>query len=339
MKDHIQKIRNSQHLTRQEIEVVLHEIMSGEAQHEDIADFLLALNQKGPTVEEITGAAKLLQQFYHEVKTSQQVVLDTCGTGGDKKHTFNISTISALVVAGAGVVVAKHGNRSVSSKCGSADILEALGVRLDLDPKSLSRCLDEIGIAFLFAQKLHPAMKHVAAVRKALGVRTIFNILGPLINPAKATHQIVGVYSRDLVRPIAQVLQNLGLKKALVVHGSDGLDEITTTGITHISEFNGLGEIISYQINPEELGIPLAMEQDLKGGEMVEENVGITQGILSGAKGPKRDIVVLNAAYAFYTADRVKDIKEGIALAEESIDQGQAAKKLEMLKRFTQQNA
>jgi anthranilate phosphoribosyltransferase len=335
MKDYIQKIENQQHLTRREIEAVMHEIMSGKAQQEDIAGFLTALNEKGPTVEEITGAARLLQQFYREVKTDHQVVLDTCGTGGDQKHTFNISTIAALVVAGAGVVVAKHGNRSVSSTCGSADILEALGVCLDLDQGSLGRCLDEVGIAFLFAQKLHPAMKHVAPVRKALGVRTIFNILGPLINPAKATHQMVGVYSRDLVGPIARVLQNLDIKKALVVHGSDGLDEITTTGITHISEFKGRGEIVSYHIDPQELGIPLAKEPDLKGGDL-QKNVRISLGILAGDQGPKRDIVVLNAAYAFYAADRVQDIKEGMALARESIDQGLAAGKLEALKRFTQ---
>ncbi|MCK5581032.1 MAG: anthranilate phosphoribosyltransferase [Candidatus Omnitrophica bacterium] len=333
MKKYIEKIKNNENLVQEEIEEVMQFIMSGDAMHEAIKEFLEALNKKGPAIDEITGAAKILRQFLIPVDTQHEVVLDTCGTGGDSKNTFNISTVAALVVAGAGVVVAKHGNRSVSSKCGSADILEALGVNLNVEHQQLSQCLDEVGIAFLFAQKLHPAMKNVAAARKELGVKTIFNVLGPLINPARATHQMMGVYSRDLVEPIANVLKNLGIKKALVVHGNDGLDEVTTTGKTFVSEFNGT-DVVSYDIDPQELGIPLAKEQDLKGGDL-QKNIEIVNMILGGEKGPKRDIVVLNAAYALYTAEKVKTIDEGIKMANESIDSGKAKKKLEALKKFT----
>jgi anthranilate phosphoribosyltransferase len=274
-----------------------------------------------------------MRQFVVGVKTKHEVVLDTCGTGGDHKGTFNISTLSALVVAGAGVAVAKHGNRSVSSVCGSADLLEALGVNLNLDDAKLGQCLDEIGIAFLFAQNLHPAMKNVAPVRKSLGVKTIFNILGPLTNPAHATHQVMGVYNRDLVEPMAEVLKNLGLKRALVVHGNDGLDEITITDKTFVSEFNGV-DVVSYDIDPEELGIARATHEDLAVVE-IEDNVCIALEILKGDKGPRRDIVVINAAYALYTAQKVKTIADGLAAAQESIDSGKALAKLEQLKEFS----
>ena len=334
MKEYIEKLKRKEDLTSQEIETVMANIMSGEAPDQLVADLLLALNLKGPTVDEITGAARLLQKFYLPVQTKHPLVLDTCGTGGDKKHTFNISTITAFVVAGAGVVVAKHGNRSVSSKCGSADLLEALGVNLDIDHSRLGPCLDETGIVFLFAQKLHPAMKNVAPVRKALGVETIFNILGPLINPARATHQLMGVYSRDLVHPLAHVLKNLGLKKALVVHGSDGLDEVTTTGMTSVSEWNG-ESVVSYEISPRDLGIPLAKEDALQGGDL-KTNLYIAKEILDGVKGPRRDIVVLNAAYALYAAEHVKDIRDGIRLSEQALDCGEAKAKLEALVTFTQ---
>ena len=311
-------------------------IVDGKAANQEIADFLLALNAKGPTVEEITGAAKFLRSFAISVQTKHRVVLDTCGTGGDRKDTFNISTVAALVVAGAGVVVAKHGNRSITSRCGSACILEALGVNLNVEEKRLGTCLDEIGIAFLFAQRLHPAMKRVAAVRKELGVQTLFNLLGPLLNPARATHQMMGVNHRDLVEPMAQVLKNLGLKRGLVVHGSDGLDEITTTAKSFVSEFAD-GQVRSYTIEPREVGIPLAKENDLKGGGL-PENRKIVKAILQGQPGPKRDIVVLNSAYALYTVERVKNIKEGIVLAEQSIDSGNAQKKLDSLISYTQQS-
>lgn len=336
MKSYTEKLRDKENLTETEIQDIMRQIMSGEAAKEDMAEFLLALRQKGPTIEEITAAAKIMRQFVVGVHSRQKIILDTCGTGGDKKNTFNISTIAAFVVAGAGVVVAKHGNRSVSSRCGSADVLEALGINLAVGEDRLAECLDKVGIGFLFAQKLHPAMKHVAPVRKELGVETIFNILGPLTNPAKATHQIMGVYSRDLVEPLAHVLRNLGLKRALVVHGNDGLDEITTTDITFMSEYNGT-EVISYDIDPQELGFKRTKASDLEGGD-VKKNVKIFEDILSGALGPKRDIVVLNAAYAIYTAQRAPTIPRAIDLAKDSIASGKAKKKLGELRRFTNQS-
>lgn len=333
MNNVIDKLNCGDHLTHQEIEWVMHGIMRGEIEPELVGAFLLALRTKGPTVDEITGAAKVMRKFVLPVKTHHERLLDTCGTGGDKKGTFNISTLVALVVAAAGVPVAKHGNRSVSSTCGSADILEGLGVKLNLDETQLGACLDEVGIAFLFAQRLHPAMKNVAPVRKALGVETIFNVLGPLTNPASATHQMVGVYNRDLVEPLAEVLQNLGLKRAIVVHGSDGLDEITTTGRSFISEFNGDG-IISYDIFPEELGFAPGRSEDLMGGSL-DVNLQICVDILDGKLGPKADIVVINAAYALYTGEQVMQITEGVDLAREVLASGSARKKLEELKAFT----
>jgi len=333
VREYIQKLVHKENLTSKEIEDVLYSIMSGGAVEEDIKEFLIVLNEKGPTVDEITGAAQLLRKFSLEVKTKTKNLLDTCGTGGDGKHTFNISTVAALVAAAAGATIAKHGNRSVSSKCGSADILEGLGVNIALDAKRIGECIDKIGIGFLFAQKLHPAMKNVAAARKALGVKTIFNILGPLINPARATHQLMGVYSRELVEPIANVLGNLGAKRALVVHGADGLDEVTTTGKTFVAEFNGK-EVISYDIDPQELGIPQANEDDLKGGDL-QENIAIVNDILDGVEGPKRDVVVINAAYALYAAEKVESIEEGIQLSHEAINTGKARDKLEELIEFT----
>jgi anthranilate phosphoribosyltransferase len=337
IEQYILKLRQRENLSEEEISHLMQMIMSGKVAHEDIATILLALREKGPTVEEITGAARIMRQFVLKVKTKYKTVLDTCGTGGDRRNTFNISTVTALVVAGAGVAVAKHGNRSVSSKCGSADLLEALGVNLNIEEKHLSECLDEVGIAFLFAQRLHPAMKNVAAVRKELKVETIFNVLGPLTNPASATHQVVGVYNRDLIEPLAHVLKNLGLKRAMVVHGSDGLDEITTTGLTFISEFKGK-DIITYDISPEELGIEKAKPADLEGGDLAQ-NMKIVDGILNGESGPKRDIVALNAAFALYTCEKVKTIEEGLKLALYSIDSGAAFKKLAKLKEFTNRSS
>ena len=333
MKEYIAKIKNGQNLSQQEIQGCMREIMSGEAAYQDIAAFLLALREKGPTVDEITGAAQIMRQFVLPVVSKHKVILDTCGTGGDKKNTFNISTVTALVVAGAGVVVAKHGNRSVTSKCGSACVLEGLGVNVMIDEKKMKECLDEVGIAFLFAQRLHPAMKNVAPVRKELKVETIFNILGPLTNPANATHQIIGVYSRDLTQPLAYVLKNLGLKRAMVVHGDDGLDEITTTGKTYISEYNGK-DVVSYDIDPQELNFDLAKLQDLEGGDL-NKNMQIVIEILSGQRSAKRDIVLLNSAYALYISEKAKDITQGIRMAEESIDSGKALSKLNQLKDWT----
>ena len=324
-------------MTQDEVSFVMKEIMSGAASKDDIANFLILLQEKGPSVEEITGAALIMREFVIPIKSRHKNILDTCGTGGDKKNTFNISTLSAIVVAGAGAVVAKHGNRSVSSRCGSADILEALGVNIGVEEAHMKECLDEVGLAFLFAQKLHPAMKNVAPVRKALGVETIFNVLGPLTNPANATHQIMGVYNRDLLEPMAQVLRNLGLKKAMVVHGADGLDEITTTAKTYISEFDGQ-QVVSYDISPDELGIAMAAPEDLEGGDL-ETNVAIANSVLDGEGGPARDIVVLNAGYALFVDERVATIPQGIELACRTIDTGKARAKLEELKEFTQGNS
>jgi anthranilate phosphoribosyltransferase len=331
--DYIPRIKNRDGLSEAEMEDVMQEIMSGKAEEDDIAQFLLALREKGATVEEITGAAKIMRQFCQKIKVDREIVLDTCGTGGDKLGTFNISTIAAFVVAACGVVVAKHGNRSVSSCCGSADVLEALGVNVKMETIRLKDCLENVGIAFLFAQMHHPAMKYVAPVRKELGVETIFNILGPLTNPACATHQMMGVYSKDLVSKMANVLGNLGLKRVMAVHGSDGLDEVTTTGVTFASELKD-GAVNSFSINPKDFGIKIAKIGDLKGGS-VEVNTKIFEEVLKGASGSKRDIVVLNAACALYIAEKAKNIKEGINLAEKSIDSGAALKKLKQLIKYS----
>ncbi len=333
MRDYIRKIQSGANLTHDEITVVMALIMTGEAPLEDMKEFLLALNTKGPTIEEITACALLMRRFVINVSTNHGVVLDTCGTGGDHKDTFNISTVAALVVAASGVVVAKHGNRGVSSKCGSADVLQAMGVNIDMENRLLGECLDEVGLAFLFAQQLHPAMKYAAPARKAVGVKTIFNILGPLTNPARATHQIMGVYSRELTEPMAHVLKNLGLRRALVVHGADGLDEITTTGPSYVSEYNG-SDVISYTITPEELGLAPARLEDFIGGD-VQTNADIALAVLNGEKGPRRNIVVANAAYALYVSEAVDQLSVGLRMAEHAIDSGRALSKLAQLKEFT----
>ncbi|MBF0532431.1 MAG: anthranilate phosphoribosyltransferase [Candidatus Omnitrophica bacterium] len=329
----IQKLNKYENLSPDEIQAAFRLIMNGTAGEANVKAFLLALRAKGATVEEITGAATVMRQFALPVASHQPVILDTCGTGGDRCHTFNISTLSAFVIAGVGVAVAKHGNRSASSRCGSADVLEALGVSLLVEEKNAGLCLDDVGIVFLFAPAFHPAMKNVATIRKQIGHDTIFNLLGPLTNPAEATHQIVGVYHRDLVAPVATVLKNLGLQRAMVVHGNDGLDEITTTEQTFISEFNG-ADIVSYDITPEELGFKRAKPLDLTGGDL-KENIRIFESVLDGERGPKRDIVVINAAYGLYLCGRAKTVAEGVELAKESLDTGKARQKLETLKEFS----
>jgi len=333
MREYTLQVERGENLSHDEITIVMELIMSGHATTDEIKHFLLALNKKGPTVEEITACALIMRRFVLPVTTRHKVILDVVGTGGDHKNTFNISTLTAVVVASCGVAVAKHGNRRVSSLCGSADVLEALGVNVQVEEKHLGAALDSIGLAFLFAQRLHPAMKNVAPARQDLGVKTIFNILGPLTNPARATHQIMGVYSRDLVEPMARVLQNLGLQRALVVHGNDGLDEITTTDKTFVSEFNG-SQIISYDIDPEELGVPRASIEDLSGGD-ARDNAAIAGAVLCGQRGPKRDIVLVNAAYALYTAQAAGTLKQGMIMAQQAIDSKQALHKLEELKEFT----
>jgi len=275
----------------------------------------------------------VMKRFCVPVESNADAVFDLVGTGGDHKNTFNISTISALVIASAGVVVAKHGNRSASSRCGTADVLEALGVKLSLSPEALSVCLERVGFAFLFARDLHPAMKHVAAARKAIGKPTIFNILGPLTNPASPTHQLLGVYERRWVEPFIHILKDFGLKRAVVVHGDDGMDEVTTTTTTQVAEWDGQ-EVRTYTINPMDYGIELSGLQDLMGGDL-HENAAIAKDILNGAPGPKRDAVLLNAAVGFYTAQKVDTIADGIELAAAQLDSGAARKKLDEVVRFT----
>ena len=330
IKELINQLVNKKDLTAGQMHQVMREIFSGVTETADIINFLTSLNAKGETVEELTAAVNEMLKYVEPIIVESGNILDTCGTGGDKKGTFNISTIAAFVASGAGITVAKHGNRSVSSKCGSADILEALGVNINMDKEKIKRCLNEIGIAFLFAPNLHPAMKNVMPARKQIAGKTMFNILGPLINPARATNQLIGVYSKEWTRPLAQVLHNLGSKHVLVVHGADGLDELTTTNKTFVSEVKA-GVLKDYEITPEEFGIPRAKPDDLNGG-CIEENVKIIRYVLEAGEGPARDIVLLNSGCAIYAADKADTIAEGIKLAEKSIDSKAALKKLELLK-------
>lgn len=323
-------------LSRGQMQEAMEEIMSAKADTPQIVSFLTALSNKGETAEEITAAASVMRKFAAKVNVRDKVVLDTCGTGGDKSGTFNISTAAAFVAGGCGITVAKHGNRSVSSRSGSADVLEALGVDINLGKEKIEQCLDEVGIAFLFAQNFHPATRYAMPARKEIGKRTMFNILGPLTNPAGATHQVVGVYDKEKLTVLAQVLMNLGSAHALIVHGEDGLDELTTCGKTYIAEQHK-GGIKNYELTPEEFGIKRAASSGLAGAG-AKDNAKIILDILGGKKGPQRDIVVLNAAAAIYAADKAGSIKEGIGLAEGSIDSGAALKKLERLREFSKRD-
>ena len=329
----IEKIGKKIDLTQEEMALVIGEIMTGNASTPQIVQFLEALSAKGETIEEITAAAQVMGGHAVKICSKKGTILDTCGTGGDNKGTFNISTVVAFVVAGCGVTVAKHGNRSVSSSCGSADILEAIGINIDLSKEKIERCLDEIGVAFLFAPNMHPAMKHAMPARKQIAKRTIFNILGPLCNPAKATHQLIGVFNPHLAPVLAQVAGNLGIKHVLVVHGKDGLDEITTTDNTLVSEFVD-GKLINYEISPQDFGIRTVSPEDLQGGS-VQDNVQIMLEVLNSKSSPARDIVILNSAAALYAADRVSSIKEGLTMAMDSIDSGRALRKLAFLKELS----
>lgn len=329
----IEILSQSKDLRSEQMQAVMEEIMSGKVDTPQIISFLTLLDKKGETIDEITASVSVMRKYATKIDVDKDTVLDTCGTGGDKKGTFNVSTIVAFVASGSGITVAKHGNRSVSSLCGSADILEALGININIPKEQIARCLNDIGIAFLFAPNLHPAMKYAMPARKQIGKKTIFNVLGPLTNPAGATHQLVGVWDGRWTEILAAVLGNLGTVHALVVHGQDGLDEITTTTKTLVSEFYK-GKLNNYELEPEEFGIKRARIEDLSGGT-ASFNARILMDVLKGKPGPKRDIVVLNAAAAIYTADRVSSIKEGITLACESIDKGGALKKLELLKENT----
>jgi anthranilate phosphoribosyltransferase len=305
------------------------EIMEGNATDAQIGAFLTALRMKGETVEEITGAAIVMREKVAAIKAPDRTV-DTCGTGGDMSGTFNISTTSSLVVAACGIPVAKHGNRSVSSSCGSADVLEALGIKIDLAPQKVEECLADTGFGFMFAPLFHPAMKYAIGPRKEMAIRTIFNILGPLTNPAGAERQVLGVFSDKLTEPMAQVLGKLGAKHAFVVHGEDGLDEITTTDKTRVTEWKN-GKINTYFIAPDSLNIEMANKDDLTGGN-AEENAKITIDILEGQKGAKRNIVLINAAAAIVAGDKASDLSEAINIAAEAIDSGAARKKLDEVK-------
>jgi anthranilate phosphoribosyltransferase len=320
-------------LTASQMEMVMEEIMTGRVKTPQIVGFLTALNKRGETPEEIFGAVKVMRRYAMRVQVKHEVILDTCGTGGDEKHTFNISTAVAFVASGADIVVAKHGNRSVSSKSGSADILEALGINILMTKEKVQHCLNDIGIAFLFAQNFHPAMKYAMPARKEIGAKTIFNFLGPLSNPANATHQLLGVYDSKWAHILAQALANLNTQHALVVHGRDGLDEITTMDKTLVFEVQR-GEVKEYEISYRDFGFNKAKLADLSGRTAID-NAKILLDILNGKPGPVRDIVVLNAAAAIYTADKVGSIKDGIELAQDSIDSKKALKKLELLKRHS----
>ncbi|HDM37601.1 MAG TPA: anthranilate phosphoribosyltransferase, partial [Candidatus Omnitrophica bacterium] len=338
IKEAIQRLIEGIDLTEEQMQGVFEQIMSGKATDAQIGAFLTALRLKSETVEEITGAAKIMRKKATKlegINISQEIILDTCGTGGSGTNTFNISTTCAFVVAGCGVKVAKHGNKSISSQCGSADVLNELGINLDLPPEKVAECIKRIGIGFLYAPLFHSAMKHVLGPRRELGIRTIFNVLGPLTNPANANTQVLGVYEEKLVEVIANVLKNLGSRFAFVVYGLDGLDEITITGPTKISELRN-NEVNTYYIKPQDFDIPPAQLEDIKGGD-VKENAKIIIEVLSGKKGPKRDVVLLNSAAALVAADKARDFKEGIKLASDSIDSKRALRKLEELKEITHQ--
>ncbi len=333
IKEAVQALVSGRSLTMEEAASVMEEIMEGKVTPAQFGAFVTALRLKGETVDEIAGLAKTMRAKAVPVTITEPVV-DTCGTGGDGSSTFNISTTAAFVAAGAGLKVAKHGNRAMSSQCGSADVLEALGVRIDLNAEQVQRCLQEVGIGFMFAPVFHPAMKYASAPRREIGIRTVFNILGPLTNPASAKAQVVGVADSTLVEKLALVLKSLNCHRALVVHGEDGLDEITITGKTKVCELKD-GDINSYSISPEDFGLPQASLDSLRGGTL-DENAALLRRVLSGALGPQRDVVLMNAAAALLAGGSVETLKEGAVLAKEVVDGGHALAKLEQLIEFSQ---
>jgi len=328
MKEFIQKVAGGENLTIKEAEAAMTCIMTGQATDAQIGAFLTALKMKGETAQEISSFARVMREC--AVKISPKVrgrLVDVCGTGGDSKGTFNVSTTSMFVIAAAGIPLAKHGNRSLTSQCGSADVLEALGVKIDLLPEEIEKSIEDVGLGFMFAPMHHPAMKHVMPARKQIGVRTVFNILGPLTNPAGAKAQLVGVFDAGLTGKLAEVMGQLGLERALVVHGEPGLDEVSNVGETKVSELDA-GKVISYSINPEDFGIRKARIEQILGGTP-QENARILKEILSGReKGPKRDIVLLNAAGGLIVGGKAKDFTDGVGLAAEIIDSGAAHSKL-----------
>ncbi|MBE0425441.1 MAG: anthranilate phosphoribosyltransferase [Nitrospirae bacterium] len=332
IKEAINMLVNNISLSELEMAECMKEIMEGRATEAQMGGFLTALRVKGETVDEITGAAKIMREKATTIKAPEGV-LDTCGTGGDMSHTFNISTTTAIVVAAAGVPVAKHGNRSVSSQSGSADVLEALGVKIDMSPEKVEKCLSETGFGFLFAPIFHPAMKFAVGPRREIGIRTIFNILGPITNPAGARRQILGVFADKLTEILAMVLGNLGAIEAMVVHGEDGLDEISISSRTKVARLKN-AKVESFLIQPEDFGIWRNEIEQIRGGDK-EKNAAITLSILKGEKGPKRDIILMNSAVALIVAGKAEDFKVAFGMAEDSIDSGRAFKKLEEVKRVS----
>ncbi|MAW78893.1 MAG: anthranilate phosphoribosyltransferase [Parvularcula sp.] len=325
---HLQRAMSGASLTADEMRAAMNALFSGEASDIEIAGFLAALRARGETVEEIAAAAQAMRGHALKVDAPDDVI-DTCGTGGDGAGTYNISTAAALIAAGCGVRVAKHGNKALSSKSGSSEVLEALGVRLDIPPAQITRCIEDANVGFMFAALHHKAVGHVAAARKALGVRTMFNVLGPLSNPAGAKRQLMGVFARDLVRPIAEVMPHLGVARAWVVHGSDGLDELTTTGVTQVAELKD-GIVREFQVKPENAGLDPSQASDLEGGDP-KENAEALRRLLKGEKSAYRDISVLNAAAALIVADKSEELNAAARMAEHSIDSGAAEAALEKL--------
>jgi len=335
IKEAIGKVVSGSDLGEQEMIGVMDEIMSGLATAAQIGSFITALRMKGETIDEITGAARVMRQKATRVPavSGDEVLVDTCGTGGDVSGTFNVSTTAAFVVAGAGVRVAKHGNRAISSTCGSADVLEALGVNLSLSPEKIGQCIREVGIGFMFAPALHGAMKHAIGPRREIGIRTVFNILGPLTNPAGANVQVMGVFDPDLVEKLATVLGKLGSRRALVVCGEGNLDEITITGETRVADW-AEGRVTTYSVNPEEVGMKRAGLAEIKGRKTPLEAADQLRAILQGEKGPCLDMVLLNAGAALMAAGKSADFAAGVALAREVVEKGTALEKLESLVSF-----
>lgn len=342
----IRRVIEGRHLSRDEAESVMRGIMSGASTDAQIAALLTALRMKGETVEELTGFALVMREKAACVRpradvaaalsgTEREMLVDTCGTGGDATGTFNISTATAFVIAGAGIRVAKHGNRSVSSLCGSADVVEALGIRIDLSAESVARCIDETGIGFLYAPLLHDAMRYVMLARREMRIRTVFNLLGPLCNPAGANAQVLGVYSERLTETMAQVLCDLGARRALVVHGSDGLDEVTITGESKISEVRD-GNIRTYYVTPEDLGLQRAPLAQIQGGDAAR-NAEIIRNVLSGVPGARRDVVLLNASAGLVAGGKSESMRQAISLARSSIDSGEALRRLDQLAHLTRE--
>jgi anthranilate phosphoribosyltransferase len=332
----ISKLLEGKQLARAEARAVMDEIMRGEATPAQIGGFLVALRSKGETADEITGCAEAMRDHVLVVRPGRDDLVDTAGTGGDGAHTINISTAAALVAAAAGAGVAKHGNRAVSSACGSADVLEALGFTLEQEPQRIAKSIDELGFGFLFAPSHHPAMRHAAAVRRELATRTVFNVLGPLTNPAGARAQVVGVYSPDLVRTIADVLARLGARRAYVVHGEGGIDELSPVGQNLVAEVVD-GEVLERRLDPEsELGIPRCTVDELRGGSPAENAEAIRE-VFAGADGGRRNAILLNAAGAIAASGHAADLREGLEVARRTIDSGAAAERLELLIVFSRE--